>query len=267
MKKPLAFVIEDQPSLSTLYEDALRLVGFDVIAIRDGLEALNKLELNEPPTFIILDINLPSLSGRDLLQHIRKHTRYNNTPVMILTANSVMANAIRPEISKNDHLYIKPIGMKALQDFAKTMRPGKSGVADHLAETQKIPPLPEFDDEEESEETAKNLIDIIKPDNSITIHTGPTIETKLESKEHQVIITPDDDLVDAQTGEKLSTGTVEQVDTQTEAENAAATDDTKATIDTEKASTSDNSEVQTDTEKAPETDGSEAQSDSKSESS
>lgn len=178
MKRPLAFVIEDQISLSTLYEDALRLVGFDVIAIRDGLEALNKLEINEPPTFIILDINLPGLSGRDLLKHIRKHDRYDKTPVMILTANSVMATAIRPEITENDHLFIKPISMKALQEFAKLLRPGKDGVADYLAETQKIPPLPEFDSEEEAEETAKFFS--IDEDNTDDKHVP--IDTKSDSE-------------------------------------------------------------------------------------
>lgn len=191
MQRPIAFVIEDQANLVMLYEDALRLVGYDVIAIRDGLQALNQLEINEPPVFIILDINLPGLSGRDIHQYIRKNARYDKTPVMILTANSVMANTIRPEMTKNDQLFIKPISMRALQDFAKLMRPGKDGVPTHLADTQKIPHLPILDAEED--DTLENIVEILTPDDSLTVDMQPKSEEKLESQEHQAIIAPNDD--------------------------------------------------------------------------
>ena len=119
MKRPLAFVIEDQMNLSTLYEDALRLVGYDVKLIRNGLEAINAVELNEPPTFIVLDVNLPGLSGKDVLQHIRKNQKYNDVPILIATANSVMAKVIQPELTANDQLFIKPVSMLDLQKMAK----------------------------------------------------------------------------------------------------------------------------------------------------
>lgn len=240
MKRPLAFVIEDQASLNILYEDALRLVGFDVIAVRDGLEALNKLEINEPPTFIILDINLPSLSGRDLLKHIRKHNRYDKTPVMILTANSVMATAIQPEITSNDHLFIKPISMKALQDFAKMMRPGKDGVAEHLAETQKIPSLPELDIDED--ETAKNLATILTADDEITVDTQAKTESKLVTREHKAIIMPNNDIIDAQTIEKSKETEFQETPLAENSETKNKPDAEKAPADDAEAKTESKSE-------------------------
>lgn len=247
MKRPLAFVIEDQASLSTLYEDALRLVGYDVIAVRDGLQALNKLETNEPPAFIILDINLPGLSGRDLHQHIRKHSRYNDTPVMILTANSVMANTIRPEITQKDHLFIKPISMKALQDFAKMMRPGKDGVPDHLAKTQKIPPLPLLEDEENEEETVKTINEVLAPDDSLKVDTSPKTDTKLESKEHKAIITPNDKIVDTQTGQTLGEKTGE-APVITDSTVTQKTEEAPTVIDNERADKIEKTSTVTDSE-------------------
>jgi len=257
-KRPLAFVIEDQASLNTLYEDALRLVGYDVIAVRDGLEALNQLEINEPPTFVILDINLPGLSGRDIHQHIRKHSRYDNTPVMILTANSVMANAIRPEITKNDHLFIKPMSMKALQEFAKMMRPGKEGVPDYMAKTQKIPEIP-FLDVEDEEETRKTIPEVLTPDNALKVDTQSQTEAKLESKEHMAIITPENEVVDTQTGEKLVTKT-DEIASITENKETIQSQDNSSTESTETSEAKETESI----EKAPTTDA-EAQEDSKSE--
>jgi DNA-binding response OmpR family regulator len=119
MQRPLAFVIEDQMSLSTLYEDALRLVGYDVKLFRNGLEAINAIEMNEPPAFIILDVNLPGLSGKDVLQHIRKNKKYNEVPILLATANSVMAKVIQPDLTAIDQLFIKPLSMMDLQKMAK----------------------------------------------------------------------------------------------------------------------------------------------------
>jgi DNA-binding response OmpR family regulator len=119
MQRPLAFVIEDQMSLSTLYEDALRLVGYDVKLFRNGLEAINAVEMNEPPAFIILDVNLPGLSGKDVLQHIRKNKKYSDVPILIATANSVMAKVIQPDLTAIDQLFIKPLSMMDLQKMAK----------------------------------------------------------------------------------------------------------------------------------------------------
>jgi DNA-binding response OmpR family regulator len=130
MQRPLAFVIEDQMNLSILYEDALRLVGYDVKLFRNGLEAVNAIEMNEPPTFIILDVNLPGLSGRDVLQHLRRNKKYENVPILILiaTANSVMAKIIQPELSENDSLFIKPVSMMDLQKMAKDVAKKKLDV-------------------------------------------------------------------------------------------------------------------------------------------
>jgi two-component system, OmpR family, alkaline phosphatase synthesis response regulator PhoP len=119
MQRPLAFVIEDQMNLSILYEDALRLVGYDIKLFRNGLEAINAVELNEPPTFIILDVNLPGLSGKDVLQHIRKNKKYADVPVLIATANSVMAKVIQADLTSIDQLFIKPVSMMDLQKMAK----------------------------------------------------------------------------------------------------------------------------------------------------
>src|SRR5688572_30360596 len=169
MQNPVAFVIEDQVNISMLYEDALRLVGYEVVAIRDGLLALNALETREAPSLIILDINLPRLSGRDLHKHIRSREKYNDVPVIILTANSLMAERLAPDMSKRDHLFVKPIGMKEFQELAKAVRPGRDGVPDYMADTHRVPHLVLEEVQKMVDKAKEEAAKILTPDDSLQL--------------------------------------------------------------------------------------------------
>lgn len=167
MEIPNAYVIEDQASLSTLYSDALRLVGYTVQVFRHGYEAINYFELNElTPHLIILDINLPGASGVDILKHIRRRDHLKETPVMVVTANTVMASKIRPELGEHDTLFIKPLGMQDLQDFARKVRPS------HI----KTRRLPQLRDADASPDARRDRYDAKKEANS----TGTTPQTSAD---------------------------------------------------------------------------------------
>jgi DNA-binding response OmpR family regulator len=201
MPNPVAFVIEDQVNISMLYEDALRLVGYEVVALRDGLLALNALETRDVPSLIILDINLPRLSGRDLHKHIRSRDKYKNVPVIILTANSLMAERLAPEMTARDHLYIKPIGMKEFQELAKAMRPGQDGVPDYMADTQRIPHL--VIEEEVKPKPKEEASKVLRPDDSLQTRPPDLDEHKFSTQEHKAIITPNDEVISLEDTDEL----------------------------------------------------------------
>lgn len=124
MSRPLAYIIEDQFALSELYGDALRLVGYDVKQQRTGLDAVNALELEKTvPALIVLDMNLPQVSGQDVRRYIRKKKQLEAVPILIVTANSVIANSIKQDLGDNDYLFIKPVSMGQLQTLAKQFKP------------------------------------------------------------------------------------------------------------------------------------------------
>lgn len=201
MTKALALIIEDQANLAMLYEDALRLIGYDIIAINNGLDALNHLATHEPPDLVILDVNLPGLSGRDIHKHIRTADRYNDTPVIILTANSLMLNQIRHDAAPNDYLRIKPIGMKELQELAKSLLRGKDGKRTHQAETQKIPHLDASKLEEIDETPKTNPPTVLSPENTMLEDDIASVDPKAKTQEHKAIITPDDDIISTEESE------------------------------------------------------------------
>ena len=83
----LAFIIEDDVDLSTIFADALETVGYQVEQIKDGLKAQQRLS-EEIPHLILLDMHLPHISGADLLTEIRSDERFSNTNVILTTADA-----------------------------------------------------------------------------------------------------------------------------------------------------------------------------------
>jgi CheY-like chemotaxis protein len=66
----------------------------EVITVNDGTEALAYLRNLAPsdpiPCLIILDINMPRLSGKDTLVQLRKMERFHSVPVMLFTTSSLL---------------------------------------------------------------------------------------------------------------------------------------------------------------------------------
>jgi len=118
-----------------LYEDMLRILGYDVRTISDGLSAINQIELLDAvPDLIVLDVNLPRLSGRDVLKHILRRDQLKNARIIVVTANNLMADEMRPLLREGDHFFLKPVRMTDLRRVVAEVRP-KVDVPDYMADT------------------------------------------------------------------------------------------------------------------------------------
>ncbi|HSF42475.1 MAG TPA: response regulator, partial [Thermoanaerobaculia bacterium] len=74
-------VVDDDLELSGLISYALRQAGYLVVESGDGKAALAAFE-REEPNLVILDVNLPRLSGLEVCRQIRAVSK---VPVMMLT--------------------------------------------------------------------------------------------------------------------------------------------------------------------------------------
>ena len=85
MSKPRCrvLVVDDDPDILELLSDRLQLMRFDVTCAKDGQEALMLLRQEAPP-LTLLDLQLPRLSGLEVLQAIRKEGV--ETTVIVITA-------------------------------------------------------------------------------------------------------------------------------------------------------------------------------------
>ncbi|MCD6233222.1 response regulator [bacterium] len=75
---------EDDPFLIDIYRRRLEDSGFKVIAAKDGLAVLKKLQQGKFG-LLILDIVLPNMDGWEILENIRKNAKLNNLKVIVLS--------------------------------------------------------------------------------------------------------------------------------------------------------------------------------------
>jgi DNA-binding response OmpR family regulator len=78
-------LVEDDKNQRLLYEQELRLEGYEIVTAADGKEGLRKVQ-EQPPDMIIMDINIPKMDGIETMGMIL--SKYKNIPIIINTAYS-----------------------------------------------------------------------------------------------------------------------------------------------------------------------------------
>ena len=119
MSMPLALIIEDDRDLSIIFAQALQAAEFETEIAEDGQVATTRLN-ETTPSVVVLDLHLPHVSGRDILDQIRTDPRLQDPRVMLATADPTMAEMLRAEA---DLVLIKPISFGQMRDLAKRLRP------------------------------------------------------------------------------------------------------------------------------------------------
>ncbi len=117
MTKPLAFIIEDDPQLSQIFTIALE-DEFNVQAITDGKDAFERIS-KESPRIIILDLNLPSVSGVEILSKIRATPHVQATTVIVCTADERQAETIKDMV---EFILLKPVSPIQLRQIASRLK-------------------------------------------------------------------------------------------------------------------------------------------------
>lgn len=80
-------MVDDEPSIRRMVEQALALEGIPCVGVQSGEEALSALEA-EPDRYalVVLDLGLPGIDGLAVLDWIRSHSILRDLPVVIFTA-------------------------------------------------------------------------------------------------------------------------------------------------------------------------------------
>jgi DNA-binding response OmpR family regulator len=77
-------VVDDDASIVIALENLLARAGYRVVSARDGLMAMEILNV-ERPDLILLDVTMPRMSGYDVCQHVREHEDWRHLPIVMLT--------------------------------------------------------------------------------------------------------------------------------------------------------------------------------------
>ena len=120
-------IVEDEEALGTLLEYNLGKEGFATTLVRDGEEALLRVEEDKPDA-VVLDWMLPNVSGIEVCRRIRANQDTQNIPVVMLTARSEESDKIRGLETGADDYLTKPFSMPELaariRAVLRRVRPG-----------------------------------------------------------------------------------------------------------------------------------------------
>lgn len=77
-------IVEDDMALFNMYSVELKIKGYDVLNVNDGLQALSKAKEYQPDV-ILLDIMLPGMNGLNILTELKADSQVVDIPVIMLT--------------------------------------------------------------------------------------------------------------------------------------------------------------------------------------
>ena len=115
MNKGRLLLIDDEKDFVDTLTVRLEAKGYDIIKAFDGKEGLEKAHA-EKPDLIVLDIMMPEMSGYDVCRKLKVDQKFNNIPIIILTAK-FEPNDIRFGKDMGADAYLtKPVELNILSD-------------------------------------------------------------------------------------------------------------------------------------------------------
>jgi CheY-like chemotaxis protein len=110
----IVLAVDDEISIVNLYRRYLARSGYEVIGSKP--EEVEELAINYQPRVILLDVNMPTRSGWDVLAHLKDHDETFEIPVVVCTVETDRERAVR--LGAADFL-MKPIDEQQLVDTVK----------------------------------------------------------------------------------------------------------------------------------------------------
>jgi two-component sensor histidine kinase len=99
----------------------LRKAGFTVLEARTGEEAL-EIVRRQRPTLVLLDINLPGISGIEVCRRIKQDPETSSTMVLQMSATSIeMQNRVEALVAGADSFLVEPVEQEELEAVVRAL--------------------------------------------------------------------------------------------------------------------------------------------------
>lgn len=115
-------VVEDNDLNRKLFCDVLKANGFEVEPVADGNYVLETAR-STSPDLIIMDIQLPGISGVDLITAAKKDTQLANIPVLAVTAFAAKGDEDRIRSAGAAGYLSKPVSIMPFMNAVKELLP------------------------------------------------------------------------------------------------------------------------------------------------
>ncbi len=112
-------IVEDNDSNMKLFRDVLSAHGYDAACAESGAQALEMVR-EVDPALIVLDVQLPDVSGLDVTRWIRADPALRDIPILAVTAFAMKGDSERIMAAGCDAYLAKPIGIDQFMKSVET---------------------------------------------------------------------------------------------------------------------------------------------------
>ena len=122
-------LVEDSPGDVRLTQEAFRDTNMSIHlhVANDGVEAMaflrrEGIHATAPrPDFILLDLNLPKMDGREVLAHIKEDENLQTIPTVILTTSEAEADIVKSYQLRANCYLSKPVQLMEFENLVKSI--------------------------------------------------------------------------------------------------------------------------------------------------
>jgi CheY-like chemotaxis protein len=114
------WIVDDDEEMSHAIGLMLNLLDCDTTSFLNVRSAVQRLLTGKMPDLIILDINLPEVSGLDLLEFLRRRPEWKNLPIVMLSSEAADSIVDRALELGADSYVMKPVTIEELEKAMAT---------------------------------------------------------------------------------------------------------------------------------------------------
>ena len=110
-------LVDDSKTMRRIQTNTLRNLGYDnVVEAEDGQEAIIKLRANPDVSLVLMDWNMPNMTGIEALKAIKLDPLLKHYPVIMVTSEAEKARIIEAIQSGASNYVVKPFEANILQE-------------------------------------------------------------------------------------------------------------------------------------------------------
>jgi CheY-like chemotaxis protein len=114
------WVVDDDEEMNRAIGLMLHVLDCEVTSFHNARSAAQKLLTGKTPELLILDINMPEISGLDLLEFLRRRMEWKELPIVILSSESADSLADKALQLGADAYIMKPVTIEELEKAMET---------------------------------------------------------------------------------------------------------------------------------------------------
>ena len=115
-------IVEDNPLNMKLFKEILELHGYVTVAAADGASAL-VLARTTRPDVILMDIQLPNMSGFEVIRHLKQDPNLQSIPVVAVTAHAMVGDESTVRLAGCEEYLTKPVSIVRLLEVVARYAP------------------------------------------------------------------------------------------------------------------------------------------------